>query len=87
MTKEETILLRVTKGTKLLLKLYCKNSKNLNYNKLFYMAIQEYFENHEESEIFILMNKVDREIFNNKSIKEIEFDLMKDEKYQKIMIK
>lgn len=92
MTKDDNILLRVTKGQKLLLKLYCENNKNLNnknlnLNKLYEIALKEYFEKHNEIEIYSLITLVDKDIFENKHIKDIQCNLMNNEIYQKIMIK
>lgn len=85
MVKDDKINIRLTKGTKLIYDMYCKN-KNDKVSNLIDVALREYFINHDKVEIYSLISLADKYIYHDKmQMDDVKFELMANDLYEKVM--
>lgn len=87
MLKDDRLQVRSSKGSKLILNMYC-DENNRKFSDLFDIAIKEYFINRKETEIFALISLADKYIYSDKlSIDDVKNELTSDSLYKKIFKK
>ena len=87
MLKDDRLQVRSSKGTKLILNMYC-DKNNIKFSDLFDIAIKEYFINRKETEIFSCISLADKYIYNDKLvIDDVKNELTSNNLYKKIFKK
>lgn len=84
MIKNDKIQIRMSKAQKLVLSMYCKDSK-LSLATLYDNALKEYFINHNQLNIFSLIYLADSFLIHNDDVEHVESIIRSNPDYSNIL--
>jgi hypothetical protein len=92
MKKDDKLEIRMSKGQKLILGMYCENrlvnKKKMKFSQLVEIALKEYFIKNDELEIYSLISLADKYIYNDEmQIENVKYNLIANDLFEKVILK